>query len=263
MGAIEPVKVLQITDTHLGAAVGTRLLGMDTDDSLSAVIDLAARQHGDNDYLLGTGDIALSGEPESYERFQHYVTGLAKQHAWIPGNHDLPAQMAAARSDWVRPRIDAGDWQIIMLDSTIPGEVGGELGADQLAHLRECLTKNPEQAALICLHHHARPVCSDWLDGQCVRNSDALFELLTEFDQPRVILGGHVHQEQDYLHAGIRILATPSTCVQFKPNSEDFGLDDCNPGYRWLHLYPKGRLETGVERVTDRTFDVDRAAAGY
>ncbi len=263
MGNSSATSVLQITDSHLGAEMGTQLLGMDTDDSLNAVLALARSRHPDNDYLLATGDIALSGEPESYVRFADYVADLAREFAWIPGNHDDPSMMTAAQPDWVRSRIDAGDWQIILLDSTVPGQVGGELDEAALAQLRAALAAHPEQAALICLHHHALPVCSDWLDGQCVRNSAALFELLAEFTQPRVILGGHVHQEQDYEHAGIRILSSPSTCVQFKPNSEDFGLDDLNPGYRWLRLLPGGNIETGVERVTDRTFNVDRDSRGY
>lgn len=263
MNDSESISVLQITDTHLGAGYGATLLGMDTDDSLLAVLDLVRHNHSSHDYLLATGDIALRGEAGAYRRFIEYAEGLAAHSVWIPGNHDDPAQMNAVSPEWMQRRIDVGAWQIILLDSTVPGEVGGELGAENLQFLEDCLRQHPQQAALICLHHHALPVCSDWLDGQTIRDSAALLELLARFEQPRVVLGGHVHQEQDYVHEGIRILSTPSTCVQFKPNSEDFGLDDRNPGYRWLKLKPGGEIETGVERVADRTFNVDRDSRGY
>ena len=39
-------------------------------------------------------------------------------------------------------------------------------------------------------------------------------------------ISGHVHQESDAVMSGIRMLTTPSTCVQFAPGSEDFALDD-------------------------------------
>jgi Icc protein len=42
------------------------------------------------------------------------------------------------------------------------------------------------------------------------------------------------------------MLSTPSTCSQFLPNSDDFGMDDRPPGYRWLHLYADGAIDTDV-----------------
>ncbi|NJR64597.1 MAG: 3',5'-cyclic-AMP phosphodiesterase, partial [Leptolyngbyaceae cyanobacterium CRU_2_3] len=43
---------------------------------------------------------------------------------------------------------------------------------------------------------------------------------------------------------------TPSTCVQFSPNSDEFAIDpEGQPGWRLLTLYPDGRYETVVQRV--------------
>jgi Icc protein len=55
----------------------------------------------------------------------------------------------------------------------------------------------------------------------------------------------------------------PSTCVQFKPLSKDFAIDDVAPGYRWLDLYPDGRVETAVSRVDGVKFEVDFSVKGY
>ena len=49
----------------------------------------------------------------------------------------------------------------------------------------------------------------------------------------------------------MRWLGTPSTCIQFAPGSAEFALDEQMPGYRWLHLYDEGQLDTGVSRVLD------------
>jgi Icc protein len=60
------------------------------------------------------------------------------------------------------------------------------------------------------------------------------------------MLWGHVHQASDHLRNGIRLMSTPSTCSQFRPNSDDFAVDERPPGYRWLELYPDGTIETEI-----------------
>jgi Icc protein len=96
-----------------------------------------------------------------------------------------------------------------------------------------------------------------------LRNREALFAVLERFPQARAVLWGHVHQEIDRLHGSLRLLASPSTCIQFEPGSEDFKVDERAPGYRWLRLLPDGGLETGVERVTGFDFEVDYGSDGY
>ena len=50
----DAVHVVQLTDTHLCKIHGGTLLGMDTDHSLQAVIDLVKAQRPTIDLLLGT-----------------------------------------------------------------------------------------------------------------------------------------------------------------------------------------------------------------
>jgi Icc protein len=96
-----------------------------------------------------------------------------------------------------------------------------------------------------------------------LRNPDALFAVLERFPQTRALLWGHVHQEFDQQRGGLRLMASPSTCIQFAPNSEDFGLDSLPPGYRWLRLLEDGQIETGVSRIDPSLFEVDLSGAGY
>ena len=65
------------------------------------------------------------------------------------------------------------------------------------------------------------------------------------------------------MRKGVSLLASPSTCVQFAPGSEEFKVGNESPGYRWLQLYPDGRLETGVSRVTGIEFVIDYTVKGY
>jgi len=96
-----------------------------------------------------------------------------------------------------------------------------------------------------------------------LRNADELFAVLDAYPQVRAVLWGHIHQEFDQLRNGVRLLASPSTCVQFAPGSEEFQVDQEAPGYRWLRLHADGQLETGVSRVTGIPFEVDYSVKGY
>jgi Icc protein len=58
-------------------------------------------------------------------------------------------------------------------------------------------------------------------------------------------------------------MTTPSTCVQFKPNSKDFALDTVSPGWRTLELFKDGSIETKVERLRNGKFIPDFNAGGY
>ena len=64
----DTIRVLQITDTHLKADVGGTLLGIDTDHSLQAVIELVKNEYDTPDVLLVTGDLADSGARDAYRR---------------------------------------------------------------------------------------------------------------------------------------------------------------------------------------------------
>lgn len=61
----------------------------------------------------------------------------------------------------------------------------------------------------------------------------------------------------------MRLMATPSTCIQFAPGSNEFSIDGQAPGYRWIDLYPDGTLDTHVRRAEDYVFTVDLDSQGY
>jgi Icc protein len=138
------------------------------------------------------------------------------------------------------------NWSLIMLSSFSGGDDGGRLSQDELTRLQASLQKNRSLHTLICVHHHPIPMGSRWLDGVSLRNADDFFEIVNQFSQVKGILWGHVHQASDRRRKGVRLMSTPSTCSQFRPNSDDFALDSRSPGYRWLNLSASGAIETEV-----------------
>jgi 3',5'-cyclic-AMP phosphodiesterase len=261
----QALRLVQITDSHLGERPGTRLLNVDTDQSLASVVSLVRAQQPRIDMLLATGDLSDQGGPKAYQRFLTATRDLGAVQRWLPGNHDNPAVMRAVLKEDARLQrsLVCGNWQVIMLDSTIPGAVGGNLRQAELAAMRACLRAEPQHYTLICVHHHVVPVGCAWIDEQMVANAEQFWRELSAFPNVRAVLSGHVHQELDRWHGDIRVFTSPSTCVQFAANSAEFRVDTQQPGYRWFDLHPDGRIDTGVERVTGVEFQVDLTASGY
>lgn len=253
--------VVQISDCHLGREPGEALLGMDTDHSLDEVLKLLRRNHPHIDLLVVSGDLAAEGDASAYQRLLPKLDGLAAQMVWLPGNHDdLPCMRHCAGNSLMPSQLTLGGWQLLFLNSAVPGEVGGHLADSELHTVSN---RDSDSPTLIFLHHHLQPLGAAWLDEQRVDNADALLAIIDQQPGVAAVASGHVHQQSDTPHGNQRLLTTPSTCIQFAPGSHDFALDERNPGYRWFTLSANGDWQTGVERVSGVTFTVDRTANGY
>lgn len=260
-----PLVLVQLTDSHLFAEAEGHLLGMDTADSLRRVVELVLTEQPRVDLLLASGDLSQDGSLESYQRFAELIAPIPAPSRWFAGNHDesLVMQLACAGSECLEMVTDLGNWRLITLDSSIPGTVFGQLDGDQLERLEAALAGAGERHVLLSFHHHPISVGCQWLDPIGLRNAEALFAVIDRYPNLRCILWGHVHQEVDLLRNDVRLLASPSTCVQFAPGSEEFLVSSEAPGYRWLQLHADGSLETGVSRVSDIDFVVDYSIKGY
>lgn len=261
-----PLKLLQFTDTHLYAGGDGALLGINTQDSLRAVLGLARGRHWPADLVLATGDLVHDGTPRGYERFLEHFTGLGMPVYCLPGNHDegraLRTHLVHPEVQWT-PQVIRDSWLICLLDTSMPDSEGGHLAESELERLDAVLGEYPGHHALVCLHHQPLPVGSTWLDTMAVDNGDAFFAVLDRHPNVRGVLWGHVHQDFRQRRNGVELIATPSTCIQFAPRSEDFAIDVIPPGYRWLRLHADGRIETGVERLAEMPGELDLASRGY
>jgi len=262
------VRLLQISDTHLGASDGDALLGINTDQSLQAVLSLAASDGRLADLLLVTGDIAADGDAAAYQRLEHYLEGFTAVDGppafWLPGNHDSPDVSTRYPMRFVRA-IEAGAWHIVMLHSQQAGKVGGFLSDEELAILNSAVARANREARhlLVALHHPLQPIGCDWLDEQRVANAEQLLSAVADCNKSVVVVSGHVHQATDQVFDKVRLLTAPSTCVQFAPNQVEFKVDQVGPGYRWLELLPNGEVLTDICRVDARLFPANTERQGY
>ena len=261
-------RIIQITDPHLFKDTNGELLGINTQASFSQVLSEIQQQQYDYDLVLATGDLVQDNSDEGYLRFRQDVKALNnKMVFWIPGNHDFqPKMFEILKEETVsaKKHILLGDkWQILLLDSQVQGVPHGQLEAEELDWLKLKLQEYPERYSLVVLHHHLLSTGSAWLDQHNLRNANELVEVLAPFKHVKALLYGHIHQQVDSEWLGYQVMATPSTCIQFKADSNTFVLDVAQPGWREIDLYADGHIETRVKRIQQASFLPNMQVEGY
>jgi 3',5'-cyclic-AMP phosphodiesterase len=253
-------RVLQITDTHLRPDAGSTLLGVDTAESLLAVLRQALAEHAP-DAILATGDLAHDDTTGlAYERYLQLVRGLfAGPLLHLPGNHDYQAPMDAALQPVAELKL--GNWEVIGFDTHADGRVEAEFGAADLGHLRSRLAAATADHVLLACHHPPLEVGCPWLDPHRISRGRELLESCSADGRVRGLVFGHVHQEVSARFGPLAVLGTPSTCFQFAPGTARFTIDvsprSGSPGYRWLELHADGSLRTEVRRLEGHPLNID------
>ena len=246
------IHVAQLTDTHLFANPEGALYGINTRDSLRAVIQHAQVNLPQLDMLLVTGDLVHDETRQGYQVLRELVDSAGVPAYYLPGNHDDPKLMQTVLPNATQQGvtfIEQGSWLVALLDSSIRGRVEGELSPAILDKLQERLHSSQHKQIFIALHHHVIDIQSAWLDALNLRNNQQFLELLNNFPNVKIVLNGHIHQELDQQNNGVRFLGTPSTCFQFKPRQATASIDNAPAGYRHIVLHDDGRVETRVYYV--------------
>jgi len=222
----DTVDLVQVTDCHLYGDPEGALKGAVTRRTLDAVLAAIAAEGGAA-ALLATGDLTQDGEEEAYRHLAARLGSLAMPAFCMPGNHDDPRILAR---ELVGPgvhqpaRVLAGAWQIIFLDSTLPGDNDGALGPGGLARLDAALGAAPNRFALVVLHHPPVPIRGVTSAPTSLADAAAFFAVLARHPQARAVLFGHIHQPYEAIRGPLQIIGSPATCLQF-----DTGMDPSRP----------------------------------
>ena len=204
--------------------------------------------------MLATGDLIHDDSERAYAHFRDFMLALKLRVHCVPGNHDVRDLMRPVCS---RPPFsycayeEVGDWLLLGLDSCVEGQAGGAVSQEELDRLSDTVTRSDAKHVIVFLHHPPVPMGSAWLDSVGMENGDELLERVRTLRRVRALAFGHVHQAYDDDYEGIRILATPSTCRQFKPDSDEFAVDDKPPSYRRISLAQDGSVDTELIWVDD------------
>jgi len=242
------LRLIQFTDPHLYGSETESLRGVQTLAALTRTLSHAKQREWPVDAVLVTGDI-VQDDPAGYAHFRRLFATAGVPVLCIPGNHDDPAALRREldREPFVvGGRVDFGLWRIVLLDTWLAASASGRLSGQSLAQLDEALCTASGRHALVCLHHHPVSMSSHWLDEVGLENAAEFWRIVEQHRNVRAVVWGHVHQSFDALRGNVRLLATPSTCAQFRPGTDEFALDSLPPAYRTLQLRADGTLTTEV-----------------
>lgn len=250
------MRIIQLTDCHLMTDPAAELKGIRIRALWDATLAAVRSQQAAADRLILTGDLTHDELPSTYAALADMLADWGTRLRVLPGNHDDRAALTAAFRHAV-PHVGervvfaeaVAGWQLIGLDSHVPGAVHGELGAAQLAWLADRLNAHPDLPVCLFVHHPPLLMPSAWLQPIGLLDRDALLAVLADHPCAVTVVAGHVHQEVTVVERGVTILTTPATGVQFRPEADVLEVDGVWPGYRVIDLLPDGQLRTRVARV--------------
>lgn len=244
----EMINIIQITDTHILDDGAPSFNDYDTSASLKKVVAQIKDVEADTDLILLTGDLVHEPTETAYQKLADHLSVLTIPILCLPGNHDDAGRMSyimGANGYDTGRLIRTGQWLVILLDTSLE-DASGELSPSELEFLQASLESNPDLHCLIALHHHPVAINSTWMDAMALNNAEAFLKVVDHYDHIRAIIWGHVHQEFELIRNNVKLLATPSTCLQFVPGSDVFAVDEKPPAYRKLTLKPDGSVHTEV-----------------
>lgn len=264
-GEHDILSFIHITDTHLLDHPNDTLKSVNTLDSFVATLDEATRRHTQADFILLTGDISQHGSLASYGLLAAALSDCALPIYAIPGNHDSPELLNRVMpSSPVKGlnTLELGETSLILLNSWADGRHSGIIDNEQLQALGTYLQNNISRHCIVAIHHPPVTVNSRWLDELGLHNSDELMKVLGKHKAQILLLCGHVHQELDQQFENVRVLATPSTCFQFTPRTEEAQVEKKpRPAYRHVQLDRDFRSSTTVHYIDWQAHQVPKKAA--
>jgi len=178
-------------------------------------------------FIVVSGDLTDDGSAESYEVVNEVLTELGGGVTPVLlalGNHDdratfrrvvLGEERADDQGPYHHSRLIDG-LQVIVLDSTIPGEAGGALGAAQLAWLEGELRLPAPRGNLIVLHHPCRLAGPVHHYPAFIVHDAAALEAMVARHHDRVVgvLAGHSHQANSAPFGGTLHATAPAVLCQ-------------------------------------------------
>lgn len=248
----DALRFIHITDTHLLNQADETFYELNTGKSLQAVLSDCASRYPEVDFWLFTGDVSQTGTEESYALFRSAIRPYDIPVYCVPGNHDTPELLQRVVPDCPVDSVHVvrvGRFSLVLLNTWVENRHSGRISRHCLQQLEDHLRHCEDRFNIIVLHHPPVPVNSEWLDEIGLQNRDEFLQVLDHCPGNALVLFGHIHQEVDRQSGRLRLLSTPSTCHQFKPNTRVHRTDPLPPAYRFIELDASRHVDTKVHYI--------------
>ena len=244
------LRIIHITDTHLLDNANDVFHSINTRHNFHRVLSHCLSHHPEIDFVVITGDVSQTGSSSSYQVFSSVISQFDVSIFCVPGNHDTPdylSRIVPSSPGDDLSIVTIGNINLVLLNSCVHGQHSGRLSGESLHQLESHLQSCDEKFNILAIHHPPVLINSKWLDDLGLENRHKLLQIINRYPRDLLLLSGHVHQEVDQQLDHLRLLATPSTCHQFKARSDDMcRLEAPMPAYRYIEIGQGGRIETRV-----------------
>lgn len=215
--AIKPVLIAQISDLHIKSPGSLAYGRVDTAKALERCVAALNAFRPKPDLVVISGDLADTPTAEEYEHLKRLLAPLKLPFASIPGNHDsrdlmrtVFAQPYAFSSGPLNQRLEISGADLVLLDSSVPGQPHGELDAPTLQWLDATLASSSGRPALLFLHHPPFRSGIWHMDRQNLLNADELATVVRRHPRVQLIATGHVHRATLTMFAGVPTTICPA-----------------------------------------------------
>jgi Icc protein len=213
-----PILIAQISDLHIKRPGELAYGRVDTAAALTRCVEALNRFAPPPDLVVITGDLVDTPSVSAYGHLKRLLAPLRIPLAVVPGNHDgrgllrdvWPDLTAAVTTTAFNSVRRVGNLDIVLIDSTMPGEAHGALDAETLSWLDATLGASRTRPALLFLHHPPLTTGIAHMDMQNLRNADDLAAVLRQHERARLIATGHVHRATLTMFAGIAATICPA-----------------------------------------------------
>ena len=198
----KPICIAQISDLHIKRQGQLAYGRVDTARALARCIAALNGFDPAPDFVVISGDLADTPSEEEYQHLKRLLEPLTLPFAGVPGNHDardmmrvaFPDQRYAMPSDALNQKVEVGNLDLLLLDSSVPGKPHGELDQQTLQWLDSVLVGSDSRPALVFMHHPPFETGIWHMDRQNLRNAEDLATIVRRHPRIRLIATGHVHR---------------------------------------------------------------------
>jgi Icc protein len=251
----------QITDPHI-VKRGTLAYGrIDTPAMLQRCVDKILRLPRRPDALIATGDLTDNGDPEEYALLAEVLAPLPMPVYLAVGNHDDRSALRAAfprhrhldgEDGFVQYVVDDLPVRLVVLDTMVPGQPGGELCERRLQWLDRTLRAS-DRPTIVAQHHPPFATGLTLMDDMGLARPQDEAAVLSRHPHVQIVVSGHDHRAVVTRFAGTIASVCPSTCHQLWLNllpDADIRFAFEPPAFQ-LHLWNGASLVTHTVVVED------------